>query len=143
MADTYLSMGPWTFLSGPNVVALLNNPREPVAAWELPYRAWKLQGFVCGRWVEHLAQGLHAPVSALHLLFVVRLEQDGADEAVDGGFVGDDAADIGAALHLLVQSFQRERRMQLGPLLRPVWMRPAEAEKYAGLIRDSGLRQAD
>jgi hypothetical protein len=77
---------------------------------------WKLQGFVCGRWVEHFAHGLDAHVSVLHLPFVVGLEQDGADEADDGSFGGKDANDIGAALYLLVQSFQRNRC--LGPTLR-------------------------
>ena len=41
----------------------------------------------------------------LELVFVVLLEQDGADEADDAVFVGEDADDIGAALDLLVQSF--------------------------------------
>ncbi len=39
---------------------------------------------------RHIASALHRP-------FVVLFEQDGADEAADGGFVGEDANDVGAA----------------------------------------------
>jgi hypothetical protein len=35
----------------------------------------------------------------------VHVGQDGADEADDGGLVGEDADDAGAALDLLVESF--------------------------------------
>lgn len=41
-------------------------------------------------------------VAMLELSIVVLLEQDCADQAGDGGFVGKDADDVGAALHLLV-----------------------------------------
>jgi hypothetical protein len=43
------------------------------------------------------------------LPFVVSFDQDGAGEAEQGGRVGEDADDVGAALDLLVQPFQRIR----------------------------------
>ena len=45
-------------------------------------------------------------VAVLELPFVVLLEQDGANEADDAVFVGEDADDIGAALDLLVQPLE-------------------------------------
>ena len=42
-------------------------------------------------------------VAVLELVFVVLLEEDGADQAGDAVLVGEDADDVGAALHLLVQ----------------------------------------
>jgi hypothetical protein len=35
------------------------------------------------------------------------LEQDGADQPGDAGLIGEDADDIGAALDLLVEAFER------------------------------------
>jgi hypothetical protein len=49
-------------------------------------------GFQC-----HVAGALHCP-------FVVLFEQDGADEAGDGVFIGEDANDVGAALDLAVEA---------------------------------------
>ena len=48
----------------------------------------------------HVAGALHRP-------FIVLLEQDGADQAGDGVLVGEDADDIGAALDLAIEAFQR------------------------------------
>jgi hypothetical protein len=42
--------------------------------------------------------------------FVVLFESDGVDEAGDGGFVGKDADDLGAAPYLAVEPFERVRR---------------------------------
>ena len=47
-----------------------------------------MQGLVGGHWVEHLAHGLDAHVAVLHLPFVIGLEQDGVNEADDGGLEG-------------------------------------------------------
>ena len=46
---------------------------------------------------------LHSLASALDRPFVVLLEQDGADEAADGGLVGEDADDIGATFDFAVE----------------------------------------
>ena len=54
---------------------------------------------------------------ALDGLFVALLELDGADEACDGGFVGEDADDFGTTLDLAVEPFQRVCRMKLGAML--------------------------
>ena len=48
----------------------------------------------------HVAGALDGP-------FIVLLEQDGADEADDGGLVGEDADDLGAALDLAVEALER------------------------------------
>jgi hypothetical protein len=48
--------------------------------------------------------------------FVVLFEQDGTDETPDGGFVGEDADDLGAPLDLAVQPFDRIGGVQLGPM---------------------------
>ena len=58
----------------------------------------------------HVAGALDGPL-------VVLLEEDGADEAGDGGFVREDADDLGAPLDLAVQSLERVGRMQLRPVL--------------------------
>jgi hypothetical protein len=62
---------------------------------------------VCGRFGEQ-AHGAFGQVAALAgLPFVVGFDQDRAGEAEQGVGVGEDADDIGAALDLLVQPFQR------------------------------------
>ncbi len=48
---------------------------------------------------RHEAAALHGP-------FVVLLQEDSADEAFDGVFVGEDADDLGAALDLAVEAFE-------------------------------------
>ena len=59
---------------------------------------------------RHVAGALHGP-------FVVLLHQDGADETDDGVVVGEDVDDVGAALDLAVESFDRIGRADLGPML--------------------------
>src|SRR5271156_608906 len=49
--------------------------------------------------------------------FIVLLEQDGADQADNGLLIGEDADDLGAALDLAVQPFQRIGRVDLGPVV--------------------------
>jgi hypothetical protein len=56
-------------------------------------------------------------VAALELVFIILLEQDRADQACDAVLVGEDADDIGPALHLLVQAFERIGAVQLDPVL--------------------------
>ena len=48
---------------------------------------------------------------------VVLLEQDGADQADDGGLVGEDADDVGAPLDLADRPLQRVGGVQLGAVL--------------------------
>ncbi len=52
-----------------------------------------------------------------HLPLVVLFDDDRGDEAVDGGVVGEDAADVAATLDLTVQALERVRRPQLPPVL--------------------------
>ena len=59
---------------------------------------------------RHVTGALNGP-------FIVLLEQDRADEAGDGGLVGEDADDIGAALDLAVEPFQRIGGVDLGPVI--------------------------
>jgi hypothetical protein len=55
--------------------------------------------------------------SALDGPFVVLFEQDSADEACDGRFVGEDADNLGAALDLAIEAFQRIGGVELYPVL--------------------------
>jgi hypothetical protein len=56
------------------------------------------------RIIAERGDGFQAHVSrALDGPFIVLFEQDGADEAGDGGFVGEDADDVGAPLDLADQ----------------------------------------
>jgi hypothetical protein len=48
---------------------------------------------------------------------VVLVEQDGADQAGNGLFIGKDADHLGAALDLTVKPFQRIGRVDLGPVV--------------------------
>jgi hypothetical protein len=61
----------------------------------------------CDGFQGHLSRSLDRPV-------VVLLEEDGADQAGDGGLVWKDADDIGAALDLAVEAIDRVCRVQLG-----------------------------
>jgi hypothetical protein len=47
---------------------------------------------------------------------VVLVEQDGADEADDGGVVGEDADHVAAAFDLLVDPLERVRRRERAPV---------------------------
>jgi hypothetical protein len=71
--------------------------------------------------VRIIAGGAHAfqadVAGALDGPLVVLFEQDGTDEAGDGGLVGEDADDLGASLDLAVQAFERIGAMQLGAVL--------------------------
>jgi len=55
--------------------------------------------------------------SALDGPFIILFEQNGADEACDGGLVGEDADDLGAALDLAFQSLERVCAVQFGAVL--------------------------
>ncbi len=48
---------------------------------------------------------------------VVLLEQDGTDETGDGGFVREDADDLGASLDLAIETFERIGGVELGSVL--------------------------
>ena len=63
--------------------------------------AQRCDGFQC-----HVAGPLDRP-------FIILLEQDGADQAGNGVLIGEDADDLGAALDLAVQPFQRIGRVDL------------------------------
>ena len=65
--------------------------------------AQRCDGFQC-----HVAGPLDRP-------FIILLEQDGAGQAGNGVLIGEDADDLGAALDLAVQPFQRIGRVDLGP----------------------------
>ncbi len=52
-----------------------------------------------------LGQGFQCHVSAADGPLVVLLEQDGADQADDGGLVGKDADNVGAAFDFLVEAY--------------------------------------
>ena len=62
------------------------------------------------RFQRHVACALDGP-------FIVLFEQDGADEAGDGGLVREDADDLGAPLDLAVEALQRVGAVQLGTML--------------------------
>lgn len=62
-------------------------------------------------------QGFGGEVAAAHLPFVVLFGQDRPDQAKDGGSVGEDAHDIGAAFDLAIQAFERIIAPELTPVL--------------------------
>ena len=62
----------------------------------------------------HRAFGEVAAVAGLP--FVVDVGEDGADEADDGGFVGEDPHDAGSAFHFFVEPLERVRRPHLLPV---------------------------
>jgi hypothetical protein len=53
----------------------------------------------------------------LELPLIVLLQKHGTDEAHDGAFVGKDTDHVGAAFHLLVQSFDRVRAVDFAAVL--------------------------
>ena len=59
---------------------------------------------------RHVAGALDGP-------FVVLLEQEGADEVEDGGFVRENPDDIAATLDLAVQPLERVCAVQFGAVL--------------------------
>ena len=52
---------------------------------------------------------------------VVLFGENGADEADDGGVVGEDPDDVGASLDLAVQPFNGIRAVKLGAVLGRIW----------------------
>jgi hypothetical protein len=72
-------------------------------------------GFVCRR--DKLCHRLDLHVAVLQLPLVILFQQYRADQSNDRCFVGEYADDIGPALHLLVQPFQRVCAVQLGAVL--------------------------
>ena len=79
-------------------------------------------GVVCRR--DKLCHCLDLHVAVLQLPLVILFQQYRADQPNDRCFVGKYADDIGPALHLLVQPFQRVCAVDLGAvLLREVEMR--------------------
>jgi len=63
---------------------------------------------------QHSTKSLQGWGRSIH---VILFEQDGADQADDGGLVWKEADDIGAAFDLLVQPFQRVGGMQFCAVL--------------------------
>jgi hypothetical protein len=53
----------------------------------------------------------------LHRPFVVLFQEDGADQSGDGGLVGENADDLGAALDLAVEAFEGIGRVELGSVV--------------------------
>ena len=73
----------------------------------------------------------------LELPFIVCLQQHGADQANDGAFVGKDADDLGAALDLAVEPFERvcNRYERAGAEFPAA---SGELAAYGATIRDRG-----
>ncbi len=66
------------------------------------------EGQVDERIIAHGGDGFQGHVAgSLDGPLVVLLEQDGADEPGDSGFVGEDADDLGSAFDLAVEALQR------------------------------------
>ncbi len=74
-------------------------------------------GQALGRRRIQFCHALDLHVAVLQRPFVVGFQQDGPDQSYDRAFIREDAADIGAPLHLLVQSFQGVGAVQLGSVL--------------------------
>ncbi len=70
---------------------------------------------IIGHWRDgfqrHVASALHGP-------FVILLQQQCADQAGDGGLIGEDADNLAAALDLSVEPFEWIGRMDLRAVLR-------------------------
>src|SRR5580704_885116 len=65
----------------------------------------------------HLARGSRLRTYDTQLLAFVVQQRDKAYETGDGGFVGEDADDLGAPLDLAVEALQRIGRVKLDPVL--------------------------
>ena len=85
-------------------------------------RAGKVRGPQRAAWHGIIAQrgdGFQRHVSgALHGPFVVLFKEDRADQAGDGGFVREDADDLGAPFDFAVQAFDGICGVELGPVRR-------------------------
>ena len=78
---------------------------------------WSCPGTWCSLWCVEVGHCLHLHVSVLQQPLVGCFEEGGSDQAHDAVLVGEDADDIGAALHLPVQPLQRACAVQLGAVL--------------------------
>src|SRR6266536_2562689 len=67
--------------------------------------------------------------TALNSPFVILLKQQGPDEAGDGAFIGEDADNIGAALDLAVEAFERVDGVDFWAMI----FREAHEGEYVGL----------
>jgi len=66
--------------------------------------------------VAECRQAFKLQVATLQLPLVVLLEQQRSDQARDAGFVREDAYDVGPALDLGVQAFERVGAVNLQPM---------------------------
>ena len=60
-----------------------------------------------GGFLEELAQRLHVEIAVGVDPFLVGLDREGTDEAQAARFVGEDPDDVGAALELLIETFEQ------------------------------------
>ena len=91
--------------------------------------------------VADLGQGFQRHVTTLQGPLVVLLEQQGADQAIDSRFIGEDADDVGTAFDLTVEALQRIGAGDLPPVL----LRKAHVRQHIvlGVIHQPGdLREA-
>ena len=99
---------PWRGVAGEGQRELRHGPGRSVCHWR------QADDGIIGDGGDglkgHIAGALDGPL-------VVLLEEDGADEAGDGGLVGEDADDLGAALDLAVEPFERVGGVKLRPVL--------------------------
>ncbi len=83
--------------------------------------------------VTHGAERLKAHIAALHRPLVVLLQQDRADQSGDGGFVREDADDVGTSLDLASEPFEWIGAVDLGTVLlgarRRCWTAPTGASR--------------
>jgi hypothetical protein len=89
-------------------------PRLAARRSDHPQRRDRFQG--------HVSAALNRP-------FVILFEQQGADEALDGVFVGEDAHDVGAPLDFAIETFERID----GVDFRPMIFREAHEGQHIGL----------
>jgi hypothetical protein len=68
----------------------------------------------CDGFQAHVTDTLNSPL-------IVLFKQQRADQADDGGFVGEDADDVAAALDLAVEPFERVGAVYLAAML---WREP-------------------
>ncbi len=89
-----------------------------------------------GRIIADVADGFQAHVAPRDGPLVVLFEHQGADQACDGGFVGEDADRVGAPLDLLVEPFQRIGGMDLEPVR--LWERLVGEHVVLGALHQLG-----
>ena len=71
--------------------------------WRRKFFSVKCFSMVIGGWFL----GFHVEVNFSRFPFITGLGQDGADEAQQGGFIGKEAGDAGAAFEFFVHPFER------------------------------------